>query len=61
MMDAGLSRLGDVRIGKEDHLLCILRDVSGRCTQLLGVVIKVDMCFIGGIGSMLIFWFFERW
>ena len=59
-MDVGLSRLRHIGIWIEDYLLFVLRDVPGRCVQLLGIVIKVDMSFVGCVGSMLIFWVFER-
>jgi hypothetical protein len=59
-MDVGLSGLRDIRIREEDYLLFILRDVPGRCVHLLGIVIKVDVSFIGCIGSKLIFWVFKR-
>jgi hypothetical protein len=57
----GLSRLRDIRIGKEYYLLFVLRDVPRRCVHLLGIVIKVDMLFSGCIGGMLVFWVFKRW
>jgi hypothetical protein len=60
-MDVGLSRLGHIRIGMEVHLLFVLRDVPGRCAHLLGIVIEVDMSFIGCVGGMLIFWVLKRW
>jgi hypothetical protein len=56
-----LSRLGDIRIGEEYYLLFILRDISGRYPHCLGVVTKLNMSFIGCIGSLLIFRVFERW
>ena len=60
-MDVGLSGLRHIGIWKEDYLLFVLRDVPGWCVQLLGVVIKMHMSFVGCVGSMLIFWIFERW